>query len=65
MPFEDEGDTKCIWSILFLAKVVFGDALKSRVSEDSFLAVLLKMVFLAILPKMGTVFSGFGILKST
>ena len=23
-------DTKCIWSILFLAKVVFGDALKSR-----------------------------------
>lgn len=32
MPFEDEGDTKCIWSILFLAKVVFGDALKSRVS---------------------------------
>ena len=58
-------DTKCIWSISFLAKVVFGDALKSRVSEDSFLAILLKMVFLAILPKMGTVFSGFGILKST
>ena len=65
MPFEDEDGSKCIGSILFLAKVVFGDALKSRVLGDSFLVVLLKMVFLAILPKMGTVFSGFGTLKPT
>ena len=50
---------------MYMEYFIFGDALKSRVSENSFLAVLLKMVFLAILPKMDTVFGGFGTLKTT